>query len=54
MDGVIIGLRCCYLGIENLNKIMLIMKIWLGDPKSGCVVGEGFKTIQEYMDVEPH
>ncbi len=31
---------------------MLIMKIWLEDPKSGCVVGEGFKTIQEYMDVE--
>jgi len=31
---------------------MLIMKIWLEDPKLGCVVGEGFKTIQEYMDVE--
>jgi hypothetical protein len=52
MDGVIIGLRWCYLGIKNLNKIMLIMKNWLDDPKLGCVVDEGFKTIEEYMDVE--
>lgn len=52
MDGVIIGLKCCYLGIENLNKILLIMKNWLEDPKLGCVVGEWFNTIEEYMDVE--
>ncbi len=31
---------------------MLIMKNQLEDPKLGCVVGEGFKTIEEYMDVE--
>jgi hypothetical protein len=53
MDGgVIIGLRWCYLGIKILNKIMLIMNNWLEDPKLGCVVGEGFKTIEKYMDVE--
>ncbi len=28
------------------------MKNWLDDPKLGCVVDEGFKTIEEYMDVE--
>jgi hypothetical protein len=32
----IIGLRHCCLSIENLNKLVIIMKIWLDDPRSMC------------------
>jgi hypothetical protein len=31
---------------------MLIMKNWSHDPRSTCIVGEGFKIIEEYLNVE--
>jgi hypothetical protein len=31
---------------------MLIMKNWYEDPRSTCTVGEGFKIIEEYLNVE--
>ncbi len=31
---------------------MLIMKIWLEDPRSSCITSEGLKTIEEYLNVE--
>jgi hypothetical protein len=31
---------------------MLIMKNWYEDPRSTCIVGEAFKIIEEYLNVE--
>lgn len=31
---------------------MLIMKNWFEDPRSTCNVGEGFKIIEEYLNLE--
>jgi hypothetical protein len=45
-------LRQCWLGFENLDKIMLNMKICLEDPRSHCTPSKGFKTIEEYLNVE--
>jgi hypothetical protein len=52
MAKVIISLRKCQLGIENLNKIELIMKNWHEDPRLGYAIGEGFKTIEDYLDAK--
>jgi len=52
MAKVIIGLKQCQLGIENLDNIVLIMKNWHEDPRSSCTNGEKFKTIEEYLNVE--
>lgn len=41
----IIGLRCWF-GIENLNKLVLIMNNWLDDPKFGFT--NGLRYIEEY------
>jgi hypothetical protein len=46
------SLSQCWVGFENLHKIMLIMKIWLEDPRSSCTTSEGFKTIEEKLNVE--
>ncbi len=52
MVGIIIGLNHCHLGIENLNKLIQIMKNWLNDTKLGCVVGLGAKLMEKNLDVE--
>jgi hypothetical protein len=52
MVGVIICLKRCQLGIENLDKIVLIMKNWHEDPRSSCFISKEFKTIEEYLNVE--
>lgn len=52
MVGVIISLRWYYFGIEKLDNIVLIMKIWLKDPRSSCTIGERLKTIEDYLNVE--
>ncbi len=31
-----IGLKNCCPSIENLNKLVIIMKIWSDDPRSMC------------------
>jgi hypothetical protein len=41
----IIGLRCGF-GIENLNKLVLIMNNWLDDPKFGF--RNRLRYIEEY------
>ncbi len=52
MVAVSTSLRQCWLSFEILDKIMLIMKIWLEDPRSSCITSEGLKTIEEYLNVE--
>ncbi len=49
MARAIISLRKCQIGIENLNKIVLIMKNWHEDPRLGYATSEGFKTIEDYL-----
>ncbi len=53
MVGIIIGLKHCHLGIENLDKLIWIMKNWF-DPKSRCVVGLRAKLMEKNLDVEKH
>jgi len=48
---VIISLRSCRLGFKNLDKILLIMRNWPKNQKINCVASEGFKTIEQYLDV---
>jgi hypothetical protein len=50
--AIIISLRKCELGIENLNKIVLIMKNWHEDPRLGYAIGEGFNTMGDYLDAK--
>ncbi len=52
MARVIIGLKQCQLGIENLDNIVLITKNWHEDSRSSYTIGEKFKTIEEYLNVE--
>jgi hypothetical protein len=52
MAKVMIGLRKCQLGIKNLIKIVLIMKNWHEDPRLGYTIGEGFQTIEHYLDAK--
>ncbi len=30
------NLRCCRLGVNNLNKLVMVLKNWLGDAKANC------------------
>jgi hypothetical protein len=39
MVGVITSLKRCQLGIENLDKLVPIMKNWPNDPKFECTSG---------------
>jgi hypothetical protein len=39
MVGVITSLKRCQLGIENLDKLVTIMKNWPNDPKFECTSG---------------
>lgn len=36
MVSIITSLKCCWLGIENLDKLVLIKKNWLDDLRFGC------------------
>ncbi len=51
MVGIIIGLRRYQLVIENLNKLVLIMKNWLNDPWFGCITNL-LKSIKKYLEIE--
>jgi hypothetical protein len=52
MLGIIEGLRHCHLGIENLEKLILIMKNWLKNPISRCTISLRVKSMEEYLDFE--
>ncbi len=52
MAKAIISLTKYHLGMENLNKIVLIMKNWHEDPRLGYAIGEGFKTMGDYLDAK--
>jgi hypothetical protein len=52
MAEIIIGLKHYCLGIENLDKLILIMKNWPDDPRLGCVSGPLVKSMEEYLDFE--
>ncbi len=54
MANVIVSLRWHQFGIENLDKIMLIMKNQFKDFKLNCNVGERFEIIEKNLDVENH
>lgn len=47
--GVIIGLRLHQLEIENLNKLILITKNWLDDPKFEFTSGP--ESVEKYFDI---
>ncbi len=51
MVGVITSLRHCWLEIENLDKLVFIMKNWLNDPRFGCTIGLP-NSIEEYLKIE--
>jgi hypothetical protein len=50
MARVITGLKRCWLGIENLDKLVLIMKNWPDDPRFGCK--SGLKSFEEFLNFE--
>ncbi len=51
MMGVIISLKCYWIGIENLDvKLVLLMKNQLDDPRFGFTSEP--KSIDEYFDIE--
>ncbi len=52
MVGNITCLRHCRLGIENLDKLVLITKNQHDDLRLGCVFGSLVKLMEEYLDVE--
>jgi hypothetical protein len=51
MASIITSLRCCQLGIENLDKLILIMKNWLDDPRFGCTNAKP-TSIEKYIAIE--
>ncbi len=51
MASIIIGLRRYWFGIENLDKLILIMKNWLDDFRFGCTTSLP-KSIKEYLEIE--
>jgi hypothetical protein len=51
MVGIIIGLKRCWLGIENLDKLVLIMKNWVDDPRFGCTNAKP-TSIEKYISIE--
>jgi len=50
MTGVITSLKHCQLGIENLDKLVLIMKNWLDDPKFDYTNGP--KSFEKFLNFE--
>jgi len=50
MAKVITSLKRCWLRIENLDKLVLIMKNWLDDLKFGCTNGP--KSFEEFLNSE--
>ncbi len=32
--GVLTNLRCCRLGVDNFNKLVMVLKNWSGDAKA--------------------
>jgi hypothetical protein len=54
MVNIIVSLKLYQFGIENLDKIMLIVKNWFYDFESSCNVGERFEIIDKNLDVEDH
>jgi hypothetical protein len=34
--GMLTNLRCCRLGVNNLNKLVMVLKNWSGDAKANC------------------
>jgi len=50
MARVITNLKCCWLGIENLDKLVLIMKNWLNNPRFGCKSGP--KSFEKFFNFE--
>jgi hypothetical protein len=52
MVGIIIGLRHCHIGIENLDKLVLIVKNKYDVPRLGCVSGPLVKSMAEYLNVK--
>jgi len=51
MAMIITRLRHYYLGIENLDKLVIIMKNWPNDLRLGCVSSLGVKWLEVYLDV---
>jgi hypothetical protein len=51
MASIITSLKCCQLGIENLDKLVLIMKNWLNDLRSGCTNAKPM-SIGKYIGIE--
>jgi hypothetical protein len=51
MVNIITSLKHYQLGIENLDKLVLMMKNWLDNPRFGCTNVEP-KSIEEYIDIE--
>jgi hypothetical protein len=49
MVGIIKGLRHFHLGIENLEKLVLIMKNWPKHPISRCTINSTVKSMEEYI-----
>jgi hypothetical protein len=45
---VITNLKCCRLGIEKLNNLVLIMKNWLDSPRFKCTSGP--KSFEEFLN----
>ncbi len=52
MVGIIKILKHCHLGIENLEKLVLIMKNWPKIPISRCTISSRVKSMEEYLDFE--
>jgi hypothetical protein len=50
MVRVITSLKCCWHGIVNLDKLILIMKNWPNDLKFGCT--NGSKSFEEFFNFE--
>jgi len=48
MVRVITSLKRCWLGIENLDKLVLIMKNWLHDPIFRCTSGP--KSFEKFLN----
>jgi hypothetical protein len=51
MASIITSLKHCQFDIENLYKLILIMKNWLENPRFGCTNVKP-KSIEEYIDIE--
>ncbi len=46
---ILIALQRCYLQVENLDRLITIVKIWLDDSHVNCMPN---KTMKDYLKVE--